>query len=165
MDINAFKKINDVYGHSEGDHALQIVGQCLLDVAGSDYFAVRYGGDEFIVICNVVCEEGLDRLTEQIRNRVEKQNQKSVLPYQLSLSMGSAFLDPAADNIDSFLQRMDQRMYENKRIYYSNSQNDRRRKRQRFIIRIQPVSVNKRRYGLMDQKNITCLSRFLHKWV
>ena len=129
MDINAFKEINDVYGHSEGDHALQIVGQCLLDVAEHDYFAVRYGGDEFIVICNVGCKEDLDRLTEHIRIRVEQQNKKNALPYQLSLSMGSAFFEPSTDNIDSFLQRMDQRMYENKRIFYSNSKNDRRRKR------------------------------------
>ncbi|HIT94974.1 MAG TPA: diguanylate cyclase, partial [Candidatus Faecivivens stercoripullorum] len=107
----------------------QIVGQCLLDVAEHDYFAVRYGGDEFIVICNVGCKEDLDRLTEHIRVRVEQQNKKNALPYQLSLSMGSAFFEPSTDNIDSFLQRMDQRMYENKRIFYSNSKNDRRRKR------------------------------------
>ena len=129
MDINAFKEINDVYGHSEGDHALQIVGQCLLNIPDEDCFAVRYGGDEFIVMCSIRSLEQLNRIEEKIRSRVEQQNLQNTLPYKLSLSMGCALLDPETDNIDSFLQRMDQRMYENKRIFYSNSKNDRRRKR------------------------------------
>lgn len=130
MDINAFKEINDTYGHSEGDHALQIVGQSLLNIPDEDCFAVRYGGDEFIVICSVQSQEQLEQVAEKIRSRVEQQNRQHTLPYQLSLSMGSALFDPTTDNIDSFLQRMDQRMYENKRIFYSNSKNDRRHKRQ-----------------------------------
>lgn len=130
MDINAFKEINDTYGHSEGDHALQIVGQCLLNISDEDCFAVRYGGDEFIVICSVRSQEQLEQVAEKIHSHIEQQNRQYTLPYQLSLSMGSTLFDPAADNIDSFLQRMDQRMYENKRIFYSNSKNDRRHKQQ-----------------------------------
>ena len=129
MDINAFKEINDTLGHSEGDTALRLVGKCLMEVVRGDNFSVRYGGDEFIVICQVDSQQELDQLAERICRRVDRQNEGGALPYRLSLSMGCTLYDPAGDDIDSFLRRMDQNMYENKRRYYSDSRNDRRHRR------------------------------------
>lgn len=131
MDVNAFKEINDTLGHSEGDTALRLVGQCLMEVVRGDNFSVRYGGDEFIVICQVHSQQELDRLCERIRRRVDRQNDGGVLPYRLSLSMGSTLYNSASDDVDSFLRRMDQNMYEDKRRYYSDSRNDRRHRRNR----------------------------------
>ena len=127
MDINAFKEINDVYGHSEGDTALRIVGQCLMDVLSGDQFAVRYGGDEFIVILTIHQKKEIDVVIHQICQKIERLNNTDVRPYRISLSMGSAILQPGGENIDSFLQQMDEHMYQNKRAYYSDSKNDRRR--------------------------------------
>lgn len=129
MDVNAFKEINDTLGHSEGDTALRLVGKCLMEVVRGDNFSVRYGGDEFIVICQVDSQQELDQLAARICRRVDRQNEGGALPYRLSLSMGCTFYDPAGDDIDSFLRRMDQNMYENKRRYYSDSRNDRRHRR------------------------------------
>ena len=48
MDVNGFKKINDKFGHIEGDAVLKMVGTVLkLAAADFDAFAARYGGDEF----------------------------------------------------------------------------------------------------------------------
>lgn len=127
MDINAFKEINDVYGHSEGDTALRIVGQCLMDVLSGDQFAVRYGGDEFIVILTIHQKKEIDVVIHQICQKIERLNNTDVRPYRISLSMGSAILQPGGESIDSFLQQMDEHMYQNKRAYYSDSKNDRRR--------------------------------------
>lgn len=130
MDINAFKEINDVYGHSEGDDALRIVGQCLMmDSQTAGHFAVRYGGDEFIVIFPIRQPQEIDEMILRICRRIEQQNNTGARPYQISLSMGSAILEPATGSIDGFLREMDERMYQNKRTYYSDSKNDRRRKR------------------------------------
>lgn len=130
MDVNAFKEINDTLGHSEGDAALRLVSKCLMDVVRGDNFAVRYGGDEFIAICMVSGQQELDKLVARIRRRVDRENTGSPRPYRLSLSAGSTLYDPAGDDIDSFLRRMDQHMYEDKRRYYSDSRNDRRHRRQ-----------------------------------
>ncbi len=127
MDINAFKEINDVYGHSEGDTALRIVGQCLMDVLSGDQFAVRYGGDEFIVILTIHQKQEIDVIIHRICQKVEQLNDTGNRPYRISLSMGSAIFQPGNESIDGFLRQMDEHMYQNKRAYYSDSQNDRRR--------------------------------------
>ena len=128
LDVNAFKEINDTYGHSEGDNALRIVGECLIDVLLEDQFAVRYGGDEFIVLCYVQHERELDALAARMRGRLELENVTNSHPYRLELSIGHALYDPDTDNLDSFLKRMDSNMYEDKRKFYSLTQNNRRRR-------------------------------------
>ena len=128
LDVNAFKEINDTYGHSEGDNALRIVGECLTDVLLEDQISVRYGGDEFIVLCYVQHERELDALAARMRGRLELENVANSRPYRLELSIGHALYDPDTDNLDSFLRRMDSNMYEDKRRFYSLAQNNRRRR-------------------------------------
>lgn len=128
LDVNAFKEINDTYGHSEGDNALRIVGECLTDVLLEDQISVRYGGDEFIVLCYVQHERELDALAARMRGRLELENVANSRPYRLELSIGHALYDPETDNLDSFLRRMDSNMYEDKRRFYSLAQNNRRRR-------------------------------------
>ena len=127
LDINSFKEINDTYGHSEGDTALQLVGQCLMDTVSGANVAVRYGGDEFIIILRVREEREVEQMMERIRMRMAQISGESARPYTITLSMGTALYDPATDNLDRFLGRMDQRMYEAKRSYYSGRNNRRRR--------------------------------------
>ena len=63
MDINDFKKINDTYGHAEGDQALVILAQTLMNVVHEHnlpMFLGRYGGDEFVMIVHAVRQKDLD---------------------------------------------------------------------------------------------------------
>ena len=71
IDADYFKKINDQYGHSTGDLALQFLAEVLLDLArGSDY-AFRVGGEEFLLLqVDNSLENALDA-AEQIRKRVQ----------------------------------------------------------------------------------------------
>lgn len=128
MDLNSFKEINDTYGHSDGDRALRIVSRFLLDVLPPNAFATRFGGDEFIVLAVVSDEAALQAIMDAVRARAVAFNQTGELPYPLSFSMGPAFFDPLQDTQDSFLHRMDLRMYEEKRQFYSKCGNDRRRR-------------------------------------
>lgn len=127
LDINSFKEINDTYGHSEGDTALRLVGRCLMDTVSGANVAVRYGGDEFIIIIHIREEWEVEEMADRIRLRMAQVSGESGRPYTITLSMGVALYDPATDNLDRFLGRMDQRMYEAKRGYYSGSHNRRRR--------------------------------------
>ena len=129
LDVNTFKEINDTYGHSEGDLALQAVGECLMGQMQGDRFAVRYGGDEFVIIAWVKNEQQMKNLAENIQTKVSQANAKYNRPYRLSVSVGYAMYEPGQDDMDSFLRRLDQQMYQEKRRYYSDSKNNRRSRR------------------------------------
>ena len=149
MDVNAFKTINDTYGHSEGDAALQAVSRCIMDVLQDEQFGTRYGGDEFIVLCYIRQESELDALVERLKHRLERENTRGNRPYRLDLSIGYTLYTPDTDNPDSFLKRMDSRMYTDKRRFYSLAQHNRRQRSDdvspaNAAASRSPVSVSKR---------------------
>jgi diguanylate cyclase (GGDEF)-like protein len=77
IDLDNFKQINDLYGHTVGDQVLREIGW-LLDsqqspgenIARSSDFAARYGGDEFSLILPDTSMDGALRAAERLRNRV-----------------------------------------------------------------------------------------------
>ena len=66
IDLDRFKHINDVYGHSTGDAYLQAVGEAINDFRDHDIFVGRLAGDEFIVIVAAASLEILKHLAENI---------------------------------------------------------------------------------------------------
>ena len=50
LDLDRFKTINDVYGHSVGDAYLKATAQRLQDIIGPDNVVARFGGDEFVIL-------------------------------------------------------------------------------------------------------------------
>lgn len=70
VDVDFFKRINDRYGHSVGDRALQHVASLLLNTSrGGDLFA-RWGGEEFLVLLSNVSDEGARVAAERIRRAI-----------------------------------------------------------------------------------------------
>ena len=126
LDLNAFKQINDNYGHSEGDAALILVAD-LLRKAFCEYGIVtRYAGDEFVVMLNTTDEQLITDLIAQANDIFEEENTANDKPYQLSASMGYAISDLSKETIDDFMNPIDKQMYQNKLAYYEK--NDRRRR-------------------------------------
>ena len=73
IDIDYFKKINDTYGHDAGDNILKTVSTILLNSIRESDLAVRFGGEEFLVILtNLKSKEDLLKTAEKIREAVEK---------------------------------------------------------------------------------------------
>ena len=146
LDVNSFKEINDTFGHSEGDVALKMVARSLMEAVRGNEFAVRYGGDEFIVITDAETEEELEGLKTRIQEAVARANEGGGRPYRLMLAMGSVCYHPDMGGLDRFLWHMDQRMYEEKRRFYSGSR-DRRgaeRRRRETGTAVRPASVMER---------------------
>ncbi len=71
-DIDFFKKVNDTYGHLQGDVILKEVGG-LLSSSMREYFDIagRYGGEEFLLIFDETQGESAVRIVERIRKKVE----------------------------------------------------------------------------------------------
>jgi diguanylate cyclase (GGDEF)-like protein len=115
VDIDAFKNINDVFGHAVGDQALIDAAQILRDSLRRDDFIARFGGDEFIIIIDIQTIGALEDAVKRIDKNVKQFNSISHKPYRLSFSLGYDIYDSKQKlKSDEFLNRIDQLMYKNK---------------------------------------------------
>jgi diguanylate cyclase (GGDEF)-like protein len=100
IDLDHFKKFNDVHGHLMGDEALKSAARVLIDTLRPRDFAVRYGGEELMVILpntnlkasSIVAE----RLCERMREAVVFADLNKPLPH-VTASFGIATLAPEQD--------------------------------------------------------------------
>ncbi len=117
IDVDSFKNINDVYGHSAGDQALVDTSDILRKTFRKNDFIARYGGDEFIVVIKIASKNDLSTSVERLHENVRQFNERKTAPYMLSLSIGYDFyINQTTNNIQDFLKHLDDLMYKNKHI-------------------------------------------------
>lgn len=80
--------------------------------------ALRSGWQQKNALCRA-CYNGREEsecaaYEKQVQDAIEEHNRRSSKPYELSLSMGTLSFEPGIDTIDTFMRRIDERMYENK---------------------------------------------------
>jgi diguanylate cyclase (GGDEF)-like protein len=111
LDLDHFKDINDRNGHLAGDRVLRSVAQTLQDQMRNTDILMRWGGEEFIVVSVETDEAEARRLAERLRAALEASpHQNNVRP---TGSFGIAQLQDD-DTFDSFLRRVDDKLYEAK---------------------------------------------------
>ncbi len=110
-DVDGLKKINDVYGHDEGDRIIRAVGQILQEEA-KDCYVIRYGGDEFIVMGAAYSEKEVENYWNRVHKRIKEYNAEHEGKAVLSISEG---YDLVRLDINSYLEdcikEADERMY------------------------------------------------------
>ena len=117
MDVNDFKYINDNFGHSMGDKAICTLGNILLRSIPDGGMAIRYAGDEFIVLLSGVDTGSVLATMDEINHNLSQFNESKIESFTLSVSMGYAEFG-AGDDTEAFLMHMDEKMYEEKRKYH-----------------------------------------------
>ncbi len=114
IDIDDFKKVNDVYGHDIGDEVLKVISKTLQSSVRKNDLVGRWGGEEFIAIFSGISQENLKIITEKLRMLVENSTlRNTILKTNVTISIG-ATLFREEDTIDSFINRADQLMYQSK---------------------------------------------------
>lgn len=113
-DIDHFKKVNDTYGHLFGDRVIRAVAQVLKEnVKGRDT-AVRYGGEEFIVLLPDTPLEGARALAEKLRRTIEggriKKGGSEDVSAKITISLGAARYIPG-ESPALFIERADKALY------------------------------------------------------
>lgn len=117
IDIDNFKRINDAYGHDEGDKVLKTTGRILLDICRNFDIVSRRGGDEFTVIlvdCNL-------NQAKEIADRVQKKieafdyRHESGESYQVTVSIGISSYPETTSNDKKLMQQADAALYKAKR--------------------------------------------------
>ena len=110
MDIDHFKHFNDTYGHEMGDIVLRNFAQCIREQLDEKRPLIRWGGEEFVVLCP---GDGLSVAVEManvLRHAVEK----AVLcdKQQVTCSIGvSTWHHGLEDDGEKFFQRADDALY------------------------------------------------------
>ena len=112
VDINYMKRINDQFGHLQGDIAIRIVANAIRDNIDPDWIGVRFGGDEFLIIAPDSDEETAADLKKRLLGILEKNNNTSDRPYRITASCAYVVTDPASGKVlEDYVREADQLMY------------------------------------------------------
>ena len=116
FDVNNLKKVNDNYGHAEGDKFIRAAADILKDSFGKHGHCFRVGGDEFFVIldgkkCDSDYKTGLVRFDKGQK----KYNETGESPVPLHIAYGIAEYDMSDGSPESAERLADSRMYEKKK--------------------------------------------------
>jgi diguanylate cyclase (GGDEF)-like protein len=114
LDVDFFKEINDTWGHSTGDEALCDVANILKASIPENAIAIRYAGDEFIILLMTNNEQEIKKVLSDIQDSIKEFNERNERPYKLSVSMGTSVYQTEKTAEDLFLENMDKHMYEEK---------------------------------------------------
>ena len=115
-DLDGLKKINDGFGHHEGDRAIVDAGQILRQSFRESDIISRIGGDEFVVLITEKPEITVEVLFSRLRKNLEVHNRRVQRSYPFSISMGVATFDPQdPTDLNSLLIAADKSMYESKK--------------------------------------------------
>jgi diguanylate cyclase (GGDEF)-like protein len=116
VDIDLFKRVNDTYGHNVGDRVLKMVASTLASSVRPLDAAVRWGGEEFILLCPNVTVEALGDIAERVRLVVEHCwiDLEPGTTLSVTISIGAARASPG-DDLTALIARADERLYECKR--------------------------------------------------
>jgi diguanylate cyclase (GGDEF)-like protein/PAS domain S-box-containing protein len=116
IDLDGMKRINDEFGHNEGDNALIQTAAILNHSFRSADIVARLGGDEFTVLVtdlNASQEDAIARLNENL----QAYNASETCSHKLAFSIGVATLEPERMTcFEELLEQADQAMYEQKRM-------------------------------------------------
>jgi diguanylate cyclase (GGDEF)-like protein/PAS domain S-box-containing protein len=110
IDLDGFKKVNDLQGHAKGDHYLKKLAKLLTRSVRSSDTVARIGGDEFVILLDGIthpqeAETVASKLTEIIRKDIDTEE------HSVTASIGVSTFPEDGANPESLLKAADQAMY------------------------------------------------------
>lgn len=121
MDIDKFKRINDLYGHLQGDCALKFFASVVKKVIRKDDLFGRYGGDEFVIIFPNSSIEVAQKIVNRINSSLEAEGYDQCNPEErISISVGVSELT-CENTLEEMINKADGIMYENKKSKFNHS--------------------------------------------
>ncbi|MDT8860411.1 EAL domain-containing protein [Alkalihalobacillus sp. MEB130] len=114
LDLDRFKKINDSFGHQEGDKVLIELSNRLKKVIGQKGLISRFAGDEFTIYIPYSDEVCLESLIDEIFETIHVPFLVSDQVFYLTLSIGISKFPEHGSNVDMLLKNADSAMYRTK---------------------------------------------------
>ena len=112
LDLDRFKEVNDLFGHSKGDALLQAVATCVTGLLDESQMIARLGGDEFAVILPAISGPTVaGRVAENILEAIRVENERSTGAALGSTSIGIAICPDDATDRHALLSHADTALY------------------------------------------------------
>ncbi|WP_233453879.1 putative bifunctional diguanylate cyclase/phosphodiesterase [Tsuneonella flava] len=137
LDLDRFKEVNDLLGHPVGDRVLSEVARRLKEVAPDGAIVSRFGGDEFIMVCEIDTRRHCEELADEVLSYVTRAMRVDGERLEIPSSMGVAILPDDGHDTDTLMQSADLALYQAKvggrnqaRFYDSSMSRDLVRRRE-----------------------------------
>jgi diguanylate cyclase (GGDEF)-like protein len=119
-DIDHFKNINDTYGHDVGDQVIKGLAGILRRLKRATDYVARFGGEEFVVICEETDAQGALQLAERVREELARttfhaQQAGAAVTFQVTCSLGVATFPTDGQSWDTLYKATDDALYVSKR--------------------------------------------------
>ncbi len=115
-DIDHFKRVNDEYGHDVGDVVIKGFADVLRRTKRSTDAVARFGGEEFVIVCEETDQEGARLLAERVRSELAAVNFHTPQgTLSVTCSLGVATLPGAGTEWDTLFKATDEALYVSKR--------------------------------------------------
>ena len=113
LDVDFFKDVNDTYGHDVGDKVIVKIGEVILQSIRESDLAIRYGGEEFVILLHNATDEGTKKIATKIHSEFAKLlfdvgNGKTI---QKTMSIGIAKFPKDAESIWKCIKYADTALY------------------------------------------------------
>ncbi|SFB29683.1 GGDEF domain-containing protein [Pseudomonas sp. NFPP24] len=116
IDIDNFKSVNDLHGHSAGDRLLVALSEMIRSVVPQGALAARLGGDEFVILLNPASTEQIVELGSSLRDQFQQlAAQHFTTPAPVTLSIGANLFDQPSPSLTALIEQGDTTLYESKR--------------------------------------------------
>ena len=115
-DIDHFKKVNDTYGHDVGDVVIRGLADILKRQKRATDLVARFGGEEFVALCEQTDEKGAMLLAERIREELAKTSFRTAQgTLSVTCSIGVAIFPEGGKDWESLFKAADEALYVSKR--------------------------------------------------
>lgn len=111
-DVNGLKRVNDSYGHYEGDMMLRAVADTLRDCCPAGSYVARIGGDEFVMLLPRCSQQEAGERIGVIRRMLEGFSEKR---HRTTIALGCATKTQRWENLNALINQADLLMYDDKR--------------------------------------------------
>ncbi|MCT2559105.1 EAL domain-containing protein [Tsuneonella sp. YG55] len=111
LDLDRFKEVNDLLGHTVGDRVLAAVANRLQEVSPEGATVARFGGDEFIMVCPVEDRQKCEMLASRVLENVTRPLRLDTERLEVPASMGIAILPEDGADADALMQCADLALY------------------------------------------------------
>ncbi|MET0611984.1 MAG: GGDEF domain-containing protein [Pseudomonas caspiana] len=116
IDIDNFKLVNDLFGHTAGDRLLVTLSEMIRSILPEGALAARLGGDEFVILLSNTSQEKILTLGNELRSQFyNATSQTFATPQAVTLSIGANLFDQPPADLATLIEQGDAALYSSKR--------------------------------------------------